>query len=155
MFSSNLVHNIPTSFSRCDATRFLREQFFSTLPVFLEKIKFFVAFLFLLFWSIYLLSGYFYTITRNWKREKNYYLSIVKIFGIYYISISFIIINSNFLSIIRLLVDNQEINQLDHMLVSFVSYLESKNKIYLSNHQLTLKSKWQTIKNIDWFLFLL
>lgn len=71
------------------------------------------------------------------------------------LSISFIIINSNFLSIIRLLVDNQEINQLDHMLVSFVSYLESKNKIYLSNHQLTLKSKWQTIKNIDWFLFLL
>lgn len=57
------------------------------------------------------------------------------------LSISFIIINSNFLSIIRLLVDNQEINQLDHMLVSFVSYLESKNKIYLSNHQLTLKSK--------------
>lgn len=39
----------------------------------------------------------------------------------------FIIIKSKFLSIIRLLVDNQEINQLDHMFVSFhISNLKIK-----------------------------
>lgn len=65
----------------------------------------------------------------------------------------FIIIKSNFLSIIRLLVDNQEINQLDHMFVSFhISNLKIKFIYRPVNWRWKVNDKLLKIL-IDFFFF--